>query len=119
MRATIASKPIPTLYHRMNPVKLNRNYPLLPLDKSIVQKPTIDARLKEALKPVVSDISVLQPDQYNQLCRDTYGTLLNRLNTHGDTEEIRTALSDLIQLLEENMALQSTFEEYVNRVKKV
>jgi hypothetical protein len=103
----------------MKPVKLDRNYPILPLDKSIVQKPTIDARLREALKPVVSDISVLRPDQFKHLCKDTHIALTNRLNTNEDTEETRSALSDLIRLLEENMALQSTFEEYVNRVKKV
>lgn len=103
----------------MNPVKLDRKYPLLPLDKSKVQKPTIDTRLKDALKPVISDINVLQPDQYNHLCQDTHCALQKRLNANEDIAEIRTAIAELIKLLEENMALQSTFEEYANRVKKV
>lgn len=103
----------------MNPVKLDRKLPLLSLNKSVVQKPTIDSRLRDALKPVVSDVNILKPEQFKNLCKDTHGALLDRLNSNGDTDEIRTALAELIHLLEENMTLQATLEENMNRVKKI
>lgn len=103
----------------MNPVELDRKYPLLALGKSADQKPTIDSRLREALKPVVSDTSLLKPEQFNTLCKDTHDVLLDRLNRRADTDEIRTDLTDLINLLKENMSLQATLEENINRVKKI
>lgn len=111
--------PHDVINYKMNPVELDREFPLLALGKSVGQKPTIDSRLQEALKPMVSDANLLKPDHFNTLCRDTHNVLLDRLNSRADTDEIRTDLANLIHLLKENMSLQATLEENINRVKKI
>jgi hypothetical protein len=83
------------------------------------RRQSIDARLREALRPMVSEADILRQDQFDQLCRDTHLALRTRLDTNEDSDEVRTALLELIALLEENLALRATLEANLNRVKKV
>jgi hypothetical protein len=103
----------------MHPVTIDDKHILAHLEKTFAQKPCLDTRLKEALKPIVQDIGVLQPDQYHHLSQDTHLALLERLNNNEDNDEVKKAISDLITLLEEDMTLRSTLGQYMNRVKKV
>jgi hypothetical protein len=86
---------------------------------AFTRRQSIDDRLREALRPMVSEADILRQDQFDQLCQDTHAALRNRLNANEDSDEIRAALFELLNLLEENLALGATLEDYLNRVKKV
>jgi hypothetical protein len=86
---------------------------------AFARRQSLDARLREALKPMVSEADILRQDQFDQLCQDTHLALRTRLDANEDSDEVRTALLELIKLLEENLALRATLEVNLNRVKKV
>lgn len=86
---------------------------------AFARRQSIDARLREALRPMVSETDILRQHQFDQLCHDTHATLRDRLDANEDSDEVRAALMELLNLLEENLALRATLEDYLNRVKKV
>jgi hypothetical protein len=103
----------------MNPFSAEGQNLLSLLDHPSAPRHSIDTRLREALKPLVNEADILRQDQFEQLAHDTHAVLRTRLEANEDSDEIRTAISELLTLLEENLALQATLETYLNRVKKV
>lgn len=90
---------------------------LSPLIGTVIKRPSIDQRLKEALKPVIHDAGVLKPERYYSLSKDAHEALCRQLRTER-SEETMEVLSDLIDLLKENMDLTSLFNQNMNNVCK-
>jgi hypothetical protein len=86
---------------------------------AFARRQSIDARLREALRPMVSEADIFRQDRFDQLSYDTYAALRTRLDANEDSDEVRTVLLELLNLLEENLALRASLTEYLNRVKKV
>jgi hypothetical protein len=103
----------------MNPLSLDTHPPLSPQNRPFENIQSIDARIREALRPAVSEADSLKQEQFDRLAQETHATLHARLKTREDSDEVRSALCDLIALLEENLALHATLEACMNRVKKV
>jgi hypothetical protein len=87
-----------------------------PLAKFRDPHPSLDIRLREELRPVISDRNTLKPEQYHAMLQDTHFTLLKQIKNEKE-EEAKEALRSLINLLEENAALRSLLDQYMNHIQ--
>lgn len=90
---------------------------LSPTAKLLNPQPSIDTRLQEALKPFISDRSVLKPDKYRTILEDTRLALLDQIH-YEKTQEAKEALNGLKAVLDENAALRTILDQYMNHIKK-
>ena len=102
---------------KLEPLASDRNTLLSPLTGPMMQRPSIDERIKAALKPVVRDISVLKPDKYYSLSKGAHEALCKQIRNE-KSDEVREILADLIRLLKENISLTSVFRQNLNNIKK-
>ena len=102
---------------KLEPLVSDRNTLLSPLTGPMMQRPSIDERIKAALKPVVRDISVLKPDKYYSLSKGAHEALCKQIRNE-KSDEVREILADLIRLLKENISLTSVFRQNLNNIKK-
>lgn len=82
-----------------------------------LRQPCIDAKLREALKPVIRDISIIKPKKYDALLKETQAALLEQIRKES-ADETKEALSDLVALLEENSELNAFLDQFRNLVHK-
>jgi hypothetical protein len=85
--------------------------------KCLTPPSSIDARLKEQLKPAISDRSVMKPDKYQAILEETYVALVNQMGNEKE-EASKEALSSLTSLLEEIVSLQTLLNHYMSHMKK-
>ncbi len=85
--------------------------------KCLTPPSSMDARLKEELKPAISDRSVMKPDKYQAILEETYVALVNQMGNEKE-EASKEALSSLTSLLEEIVSLQTLLNQYMNHMKK-
>jgi hypothetical protein len=107
----------PTSHALVPKLKRDQSVLVSPMARFKYSQPSIDARIREQLKPAISDRSTLSPEQYNALLFDTHSALQKQISNEKD-EETREALRDLISLLEENVTLKSLLDQYMNHVQK-
>ena len=88
-----------------------------PLAKPLTMRPSIDARLREGLKPVINDMSILKPENFHALSKATHATIANKA-LHEKAGEAREALEALGMLLKENIELMTFLNQCLNRVHK-
>ena len=101
----------------MDPSEINDKYQLLPLTQIITPRSSIDERFKEAFIAAISDVNMLKPERLNKLLKDTHAALMEDVKNEKN-EDAKEAINSLITLLEENCALQSVVEHYMNRIRK-
>jgi hypothetical protein len=107
----------PVHLNTMDPSEINDTYQLLPLTQIITPRSSIDERLKKAFIPVISDVNMLKPERLKKLLKDTHAALMEDVKNEKN-EDAKEAINSLITLLEENSALQSVVEHYMNRIRK-
>lgn len=95
----------------------DQNIMVSPMARFKYAMPSIDARIREQLMPVISDQSQLNPEQYNAMLFDTHSALQKQIINEKE-EETREALRELISLLEENVTLKLLLDQYMNHVQK-
>jgi len=66
---------------------------------------------------VVGDITILKPDKYGSLLKETLAALKLQIE-HECADEIRESLSDLILLLEDNTAMSAFLDQSRNLMRK-
>lgn len=93
------------------------DFVISPLAGSLAGQPSIDARLREELKPVIHDINILRPENYHELSAETCDALVKQ-SQNEKSEEAKEALAALIELLKENIELESFLDQSMNRVHK-
>jgi FixJ family two-component response regulator len=101
----------------MDPFEIKDKYQLLPLTQIISPRSSIDERFKEAFIAAISDVNMLKPKKINKLLKDTHAALMEDVKNEKN-EDAKEAINSLISLLEENSALQSVVEHYMNRIRK-
>jgi hypothetical protein len=107
----------PLHFNTMDPFEIKDKYQLLPLTQIISPRSSIDERFKEAFIAAISDVNMLKPKKINKLLKDTHAALMEDVKIEKN-EDAKEAINSLISLLEENSALQSVVEHYMNRIRK-
>ena len=102
---------------RWDPSVADDDFVISPLAGSLSRQPSIDARLREELKPVIHDINILKPENYHALSTATYDALVKQ-SRNELSDEAKEALAALIELLEENIELESFLDQSMNRIHK-
>jgi hypothetical protein len=102
---------------RLDPFVADDDFVISPLVGSLSGQPSIDARLREELKPVIHDINILRPENYHTMSMATCDALVKQSQIE-QTDEAKEALASLIALLKENIELESFLDQSMNRVHK-
>lgn len=100
-----------------NSILFNQDYYISQLDRSRNIPRSVDHRIKESIKPVVEDIEVLKPKNFNALLNETHSTLVKTIKEE-KIPETKESLHSLISLLEENASLLNLFQNNTNWLQK-
>jgi hypothetical protein len=101
----------------MEPCNSDNKYLPSLMPQSATLRPTIDAKLREAFRPVISDDGDIMSNNFQELLKDTHAALIEE-NNDEKSEETREALTLLIGLLEENINLRSILDQSLSRIQK-
>jgi hypothetical protein len=102
---------------RLVPNVADDDFVISPLAGSMAGQPSIDARLREELKPVIHDINILRPENYHTLSAATCDALIKQ-SQNEQSDEVKEALAELIGLLKENIELEMFLDQTMNRIHK-
>lgn len=107
----------PTSHALVSDITRDQNVLVSPLAKFLDPHQSIDTKLREELRPVISDRNTLKQEQYRAMLKETHSALIKQIQNEKE-EETKEALSGLIILLEENAALRSLLDQYMNHIQK-
>jgi hypothetical protein len=102
---------------RLDPSGADDDFVISPLAGSLAGQPSIDARLREELKPVIHDINILRPENYHTMSMATCDALVKH-SQNEQAGEAKEALTALVELLKENIELESFLDQSMNRIHK-
>jgi hypothetical protein len=99
------------------PLNGNHDYVISPQALSLTSIQSLDHQIREAIKPVISDIEILKPKPFKALSEETQLALAKKLE-QAKKPETKESLSNLISLLKDNSDLVTLFQSYTNWLQK-
>ncbi len=94
-----------------------KDFFLSPLNRSGASVRSMDQRITEAIKPVMENMEVLNPHNFNALLTETHAALVKEVGQI-ETPEVKDSLITLIKLLKENADLVNLFQRYSSWLQK-